>query len=86
MYKRLDAYSKVDYTKNKKAERENLMFRIKERRMELDMSQEQLAQKSGISRMTISMLENGKQQDIRVSTLKRLAENLQCTIADLLCK
>mgnify|MGYP000948204094 FL=1 len=86
MYKRLDAYSKVDYTENKKAERENLMFRIKERRMELDMSQEQLAQKSGISRMTISMLENGKQQDIRVSTLKRLAENLQCTIADLLCK
>jgi|MGYP000014894370 transcriptional regulator with XRE-family HTH domain len=62
------------------------MFRIKERRMELDMSQEQLAQKSGISRMTISMLENGKQQDIKVSTLKRLAENLQCTIADLLCK
>jgi DNA-binding Xre family transcriptional regulator len=86
MYKRLDAYSEVDYTKNKKTERENLMFRIKERRMELDMSQEQLAQKSGISRMTISMLENGKQQDIRVSTLKRLAENLQCTIADLLCK
>ena len=49
------------------------MFRIKERRMELEMSQEQLAQKSGVSRMTISMLENGKQQDIKVSTLKRLA-------------
>ncbi len=62
------------------------MFKIKERRMELEMSQEQLAQKSGVSRMTISMLENGKQQDIKVSTLKRLAETLQCTIAELLCK
>lgn len=52
--------------------------RIKERREALKMTQTELADKSGISRATISALENGGKTDIKVSTLKALADALKC--------
>lgn len=58
--------------------------KIKERREDLKMSQEDLATASGISRVTISRLESGAQSDLKVSNLKRLAEILKCDIGDLL--
>ena len=61
------------------------MYRIKEKRIEKNLSQEELAEKAGISRITISMLESGRQQDIRVSTIKRIANSLECPISDLIC-
>lgn len=62
-----------------------MMYRIKEKRIEKNLSQEELAEKAGISRITISMLESGRQQDIRVSTIKRIANSLECPISDLIC-
>ena len=62
-----------------------MMYRIKEKRIEKNLSQEELAEKAGISRITISMLESGRQQDIKVSTIKRIANRLECPISDLIC-
>ena len=40
------------------------------------MTQEELAAKSGVSRVTISMLESGAQDDAKASTLAKLADAL----------
>lgn len=53
-------------------------IRIKERREALKMTQAELAEKSGLSRATISAIENNGLSDIKVSTLKALAEALRC--------
>ena len=52
--------------------------RIRERRERLKMTQEQLAKKTQISRQTISALESGSQTDVKISTIKILAEALKC--------
>ena len=52
--------------------------RIRERRIELKMTQEELCAKTGLSRATISALENNEDADMKVSTLKALAEALKC--------
>lgn len=52
--------------------------RIKERRMELKMTQEELCAKTGLSRATISALENNEDADMKVSTLRALADALEC--------
>lgn len=46
--------------------------RIRERREKLRMTQAELAEKSGISRQTISALESGDKVDVKVSTIKAL--------------
>lgn len=55
-------------------------YRIKERREELRMSQEELAEKSGISRPTISAIENGKDKSVLTGTLIALAKALDTTV------
>lgn len=52
--------------------------RIRERRIRLKMSQSELAEKAGISRATISALENDETADVKVSTIKALADALKC--------
>ena len=52
--------------------------RIRERRIALKMTQDELHHKSGISRATISALENGDVANVKVSTLKALAVALKC--------
>ena len=52
--------------------------RIRERRIELKMTQEELCAKTGLSRATISALENNEGADMKISTLKALAEALDC--------
>lgn len=52
--------------------------RIRERREKLRMTQAELAEKSGISRQTISALESGDKVDVKVSTIKALADALKC--------
>lgn len=54
--------------------------KIRDRRKELKMSQESLAQKSNISRVTISAIENGKCQNVLVSTLTAIASALDTTV------
>ena len=55
-------------------------IKIKERREELKMTQEELAQKSGVSRQTISSLETGKYENVLVGTLAAIAVALDTTV------
>lgn len=58
--------------------------KIKEFRRRKKMSQEELAQLSGVSRATISFLENELPQNVELNTLKKLADALQVSIKDFL--
>ncbi len=55
-------------------------FKIKERREELKMTQEELAQRSGVSRQTISSIETGKYENVLVGTLAAIANALGTTV------
>lgn len=55
-------------------------YKIKEARQEKNMSQEELALKSGVSRATISALENGTERYVMTGTLMKLAKALGTTI------
>ncbi len=55
-------------------------YRIKEVREEKRMTQEELSQKSGISRATISALENGTARSTSTKTLLKIAEALGTTV------
>lgn len=62
-----------------------MSYGIKERREELGMTQEELAEKSGVSRQTISALELGKANDVLVGTLAAVAKALNTTVDDFFC-
>ncbi len=49
----------------------------------MGMTQEELSKKSGVSRITISGLESGKEMNVSVKILKRIAECLEVSINDL---
>lgn len=51
-------------------------YKIKKARLSCHMTQEELAQKAGISRATISSLENGTAKTTTVDTLTKLAKAL----------
>lgn len=53
---------------------------IRERREELGMTQEELANKSGVSRQTISSIETGKYENMLTSTLAAIATALGTTV------
>lgn len=56
------------------------------RRSELGMTQEQLAERAGITFQAVSNFETGWRSitNARVSTVRKLAEALDCSIEDLL--
>ena len=54
--------------------------KLREQREMADMTLEDLAAKSGISRQTISALENGKAKSVLSSTLIAIAEALGTTV------
>ena len=58
-------------------------YRVREIREQKRMSQEELEQKSGISRQTISAIENDRAGDVKVGTLRALANALETTIDNL---
>ena len=60
-----------------------MIYKVKEKREELGMSQAELIKLTGISRATISLLENGGTVDIKVSTLDALAKALKCSPGDI---
>ena len=62
---------------------ETIGNKIKEIRKKKGISQYKLAELSGISRATLSQLENGAQIDIRISTLMALARALNCSPSKL---
>ena len=55
-------------------------YKIRERREELRMTQDELAQKSGVSRQTISSIETGKYENVLVGTLAAIATALDTTV------
>lgn len=55
-------------------------YRIKEKRKALKMTQEELSAKSGVSRATISGLENGTLRATSSTTLLKLARALETTV------
>lgn len=54
--------------------------RLKEKRIEKGYTQEDLSKKSGISRVTISKLENGTQNVTTNTTLILLSRALDCSV------
>lgn len=58
-------------------------YRVKEIREERKMTQEQLEEKSGISRQTISAIENNRVKNVSAGTLIALANALGTSIDDL---
>lgn len=57
--------------------------KIKERREFLKMSQEELAEKSEVSRATISSLENNSERNTSTKILKRISSALGTTVSEL---
>lgn len=58
-------------------------FKVKQKRIEQKITQEELAEKSGISRATISALENGHLKKTTTDTLLKLAAALNCSPSDI---
>ncbi len=61
------------------------MQELKKYRIAAGLTQEQLAEKSGISRTTIANIERGSQSFIKSSTVIKLAETLKVAPQVLLC-
>lgn len=58
-------------------------YRIRENRERRGLTQSELAIKSGVSRMTISALENGSERVTTTKTLMKIATALEVTIDEL---
>lgn len=60
-----------------------MAYRIKEARIAQNLTQEALAKKSGVSRATISGLENGYIATTTTATLRKLAFALGKKVSDI---
>lgn len=60
-----------------------MKYKVKERRQQLGMSQKELVEKTGLSRAIISVIENGGDTDVKLSTLDALARALRCSPSSL---
>ncbi|MBR6707912.1 MAG: helix-turn-helix transcriptional regulator [Clostridia bacterium] len=58
-------------------------YRVKDVREEMRMTQEELAEKSGVSRATIIAIERDETKDVKASTLLKLAQALGTTVDKL---
>lgn len=58
--------------------------RIKERRLFLNYTQEELAQKLGLQKSAIAKYENGRVENIKRSVIAKMAEVLECSPAYLM--
>lgn len=60
-----------------------MQFKVKERRKELGLSQEELSEKAGVSRVIISRLENNDQVVTTTATLIAIADAMNCQVSDI---
>ena len=58
-------------------------FKIKEHRQMIGMSQEELAEKSGVSRSIISGLESGRVTITSTRTIEKIAKALNKEVSDI---
>lgn len=61
-----------------------MAYTVQAIRQQAQMSQEALAKAAGVSRQTISALENNK-ANATVATLSKLANALRCQVSDIFC-
>ena len=62
----------------------NMSERIKERRIAIGLTQEELGEKLGLKKSAIAKYENGRVENIKRSTIQRLAVILECSPSYLL--
>ena len=58
-------------------------YRVKEVREAMRLTQEELANKSGVSRTTIVAIESGEAKNVMASTLLKLADAMGVTVSDI---
>ncbi|EID69786.1 MULTISPECIES: helix-turn-helix domain-containing protein [Streptococcus] len=58
--------------------------KIKQLREKQGLSQDELAEKSGVSRMTITYLETGATKDVKLGTLNKIAVGLDVDLKDFM--
>lgn len=63
---------------------ESLGNKVRNRRYELGLTQEELSQRTGLSTGHISDIENGHRKEIQTKTIKRLAKGLGISLTALL--
>ena len=57
--------------------------KLRQRREQMKLTQEELARKSGVSRQTISSIEQNENKSVSSRTLEKLARALDTTIGNL---
>ena len=62
-----------------------MTIKLKQIRKDRKLTQEELAQVSGVTRQTISRIEREQWKEGTVKTLLLLCDALKCSINDLLC-
>lgn len=55
---------------------------LKMKRVEADLTQEELSKKAGVSRATICAIEAGASRKVNIETLRKLAKALNCKMSD----
>ncbi len=60
-----------------------MKLNLREIRENKGMTQNELAQKSGVGRITINRIENNRQLDIKTGTIVKLANALEVSINEL---
>lgn len=67
-----------------------IKFRLKERIADVEFRErrtllfKEIAERTGVHRVTLSKLANNKRYDVRISTIDRLCAYFQCDVGDLL--
>lgn len=62
-----------------------MTYRVKEWREKRHLTQDELAEKSGVSRATIAALESGNKKTASVRTLMKLADALGVRVDKIFC-
>ena len=58
-------------------------YKIREVREAMQMSQEELSKKAGVSRAIISGIESGRSENVTIKTLKKIASALNVGLQDI---
>lgn len=62
---------------------EKLKNKLKSAREGANLTQKELSESSGVSRVVINQIENGKRTIVTSETLVKLAEALNCDVVDI---
>lgn len=69
---------------NKEIDTENKLGKeIERRRIELALSQRELAEKSNVAYTTIKSVEDGSNKKVKLNTLKKIAKGLNCNLINI---